>query len=85
MFKVLNGENPQIVKKKIVSGKRPLMNFGKDHVFISLRLKSFSTVQKAYDSTVLKSGNLYQMILNAMKSRGFQNSNKEMETNIMPM
>ena len=67
MFKVLNGENPQLWMKFFVSGMRPLMNFDKDPVFISLQLILFSAVQKVYDFSVRKSESLYQMILNALK------------------
>ena len=67
MFKVLNGENPQITNEvfRIKNGK--CMNFDKDHVFISLQLIPFSAVQKVYDFSVRKSGNLYQMTSNVLK------------------
>ena len=63
MFKVFNDENPQIVNEIFHIRDRPLMNFDKDRVFISLQLIPFSAVQKVYDFSVRKSGNLYQMIL----------------------
>ena len=64
IFKVFNSE------KLFISGMRPLMNFDKDCALISLQLIPFSAVQKVYDSSVRKSGNLYQMILNALKISG---------------
>ena len=67
MFKVLNGEPPNLWMKFFVSGMRPLMNFGKDWAFICLQLIPFSAVQKVYKSSAQKYGNLYQMILNALK------------------
>ena len=65
MCKILNGKNPQIVNEG--SGMRPLMNFDKDRAFIFLQLIPFSAVHKVCNSSVRKSGNLYQMILHALK------------------
>ena len=66
IFKVLNVENPQWMKF-FVSGMRPLMNINKNRVFISLQLILFPAVQKAYNFSVRKSRNFYQMISNALK------------------
>ena len=44
---------------KFFSGMRPFMSFDKDHFDISLLLIPFSAVQKVYDFSVQKSGNLY--------------------------
>ena len=48
LFKVLDGENLQIVNEisQFQKGMRTLMNFDKDRVFISLQLIPFSAVQK---------------------------------------
>ena len=67
MFKVVNGENSQTVNDVFVSGMRPLMNFDKDHIFNFPQLIPFLAVQQIYDFSFRKSGNLNQMILNALK------------------
>ena len=51
--------------KFFVSWMRPLNNFDKDRIFISLHLILFSGVQKVFNFSIQKSGNLYQMTLNA--------------------
>ena len=63
MFKVVNGKNPEFVNEIFRIKMSPLMNFDKDHVFISLQLIPFSAVQKVYDFSFRKSANLYQMWL----------------------
>ena len=65
--KFLRVKTLKLSMKFFVSGMRPLMNFDKDCVFIPLQLIPFSAVQKVYDSSVRKSGNLYQIILNTLK------------------
>ena len=61
MFKVVNGENPQFFNEIFCIKMSPLMNFDKDHVFITLQLIPFSAVQKVYEFSFRKSANLYQM------------------------
>ena len=81
MFKVLNGKNPQIVNE--VFRIRNEASYEPQQI-------PFSGVQKVYSFSVQKSWKLYQMIPNDIKympckSKGFQNRNKKIETNIMPM
>ena len=67
MFKVLNGENPQIVNDIFCIRYETSYELRQGSRFHILQLIQFSAVQKVYDSSVRKSGKLYQIILNALK------------------
>ena len=85
IFKVLKGENAQIVNEV----------FFRHETFYELRQRSFrhipsiNTVFSGTESIRFLGPKIWELILNDIKClenlKGFQNSNKEMETNIMPM
>ena len=91
MFKVLNGKNPQIVNEVFrIRNEASYEPQQKSRFHIPSVIIPFSGVQKVYSFSVQKSWKLYQMIPNDIKympckSKGFQNRNKKIETNIMPM
>ena len=67
MFKVLNGENPQIVNAVFRIRDETSYEPRQGSCFHVPSVRTVSAVHKVYDFSVRKSGNLYQMLLNALK------------------
>ena len=67
MFKVFNGENPQILNEIFRIRNEASYEPRQRSCFYYLQLITFSVVQKVYELSVRKSGSLYQMISNALK------------------
>ena len=67
MFKVLNGENPQIVNAVFRIRDETSYDLRQGSCFHVPSVRTVSAVHKVYDFSVQKSGNLYQMLLNALK------------------
>ena len=67
MFKVLNGEKPQIVNAVFRITDETSYELRQGSGFHDPSVRTVSAVHKVYDFSVRKSGNLNQMLLNALK------------------